>query len=168
MIVSGGVGIGGNLYTNGNVVIQSTTASTNPSTGALVVSGGIGIGGPTYIWGPLTSGSNYFQYANITSYTHGTQTPSTSVIDMGNGNIVWVSSGSPNPLYLPSASKSGEGDWLYIRKLSGSFSITINPNGNNMRDENNNTISTYNMSSAVIELKFIYRGPSSTWYTCLI
>jgi hypothetical protein len=43
--VTGGAGIGGNLYVGGTLFITSTTPSTNTTTGALVVAGGVGIGG---------------------------------------------------------------------------------------------------------------------------
>jgi hypothetical protein len=43
--VTGGAGIGGNLYVGGTLFITSTTPSTNTTTGALVVTGGVGIGG---------------------------------------------------------------------------------------------------------------------------
>jgi hypothetical protein len=62
-VVSGGVGIAGNVYINsntdisgnlsvkssGNVMFKSNTPSTNYSSGALVVSGGVGIAGNVYI-----------------------------------------------------------------------------------------------------------------------
>ena len=51
MVVQGGVGIGGNLYTGGNVIVKNTTASTDISYGALVVQGGVGIGGNLYTGG---------------------------------------------------------------------------------------------------------------------
>lgn len=45
-------------FRGGNVIIQSTTASTSPTTGALVVNGGIGVGGSVY------SGSEFAIYTN--------------------------------------------------------------------------------------------------------
>ena len=62
LLVSGGAGIGGNLYANyvntpsltaTNVAITGLTASTSTNSGALTVAGGVGIGGNTYINGNL-------------------------------------------------------------------------------------------------------------------
>jgi len=51
LIVAGGVGIGGNVYTGGNLRIQSTTPSSSPTTGALIVAGGVGIAGDAHVQG---------------------------------------------------------------------------------------------------------------------
>ena len=51
--VRGGVGIGGNLYQAGILVVQNTATSTSTTTGALRVAGGVGIGGNLYQAGIL-------------------------------------------------------------------------------------------------------------------
>jgi len=51
LVVSGGVGIGGALYTGGIIRFTDTTASTSVSSGALVVSGGVGIAENLYAGG---------------------------------------------------------------------------------------------------------------------
>jgi|688.fasta_scaffold00326_4 hypothetical protein len=75
LIVSGGIGAGGNLYIGGNIVSTSTNStiiyssgsfetlyvtsgipSTNTSSGALVVTGGAAISGDLYLGGILYSG----------------------------------------------------------------------------------------------------------------
>jgi len=48
LVVSGGVGIAGNLYAGGLARLTDTTASTSSITGALVVSGGVGVAGNLY------------------------------------------------------------------------------------------------------------------------
>jgi len=53
LVVTGGIGASGNIYTAGNVVVTASTASTSTTTGALQVTGGVGIGGNTYIAGNL-------------------------------------------------------------------------------------------------------------------
>ena len=45
LVVSGGVGVGGNINSSGITTILNTTASSSTGTGALVVSGGVGVGG---------------------------------------------------------------------------------------------------------------------------
>lgn len=44
-VISGGLGIGGDVYINGALQFGATGASSSPSTGALVIGGGIGING---------------------------------------------------------------------------------------------------------------------------
>jgi len=51
LVVSGGVGVAGNLYADGITRLTNTTESTSATTGALVVSGGVGVGGALYTGG---------------------------------------------------------------------------------------------------------------------
>ena len=51
LVVTGGVGMSGNLYTAGNLRISASTASSSTATGALTVTGGMGVGGNAYIGG---------------------------------------------------------------------------------------------------------------------
>ena len=64
LVVTGGVGIGGNLYVAGNTRITDLTPATSTSTGALVVSGGASIGKDLWVAGNIYS-------ANINSVTYG-------------------------------------------------------------------------------------------------
>lgn len=48
-VVSGGLGVSGNTYVGGNVVVSSGTAATSYSSGALVVTGGVGVSGALYV-----------------------------------------------------------------------------------------------------------------------
>jgi hypothetical protein len=59
LVVSGGVGVGGNLYAGGIVRLTDTTASTSSTTGALVVSGGVGVVGDLNV-----NGTAVFQQGN--------------------------------------------------------------------------------------------------------
>jgi hypothetical protein len=56
LVVTGGVGIGGNLYQNGIHVISNTATSTSTTTGALIVAGGVGIAGNVNIGGSVVGG----------------------------------------------------------------------------------------------------------------
>jgi hypothetical protein len=77
--VSGGVGIGGNLYlggyfNTGNIVnITSTNVANSTSTGALRVSGGAGIGGNLFLGGKIV----------LNSASYGTNDPPTSNVNTG-------------------------------------------------------------------------------------
>ena len=51
LMVSGGIGLGGNIFVGGNINIFSTATSTTTNSGALIVTGGVGIGGNTFIAG---------------------------------------------------------------------------------------------------------------------
>jgi hypothetical protein len=53
LILSGGAGIGKNLYVGGQINSVNTTPSSSTGTGALVVLGGAGIAGAVYIGGQL-------------------------------------------------------------------------------------------------------------------
>lgn len=69
LVVQGGVGIGGILYTNGEIN-ASTSNSTSTTTGALVVAGGAGIGKDVWIGGNLyVGGSTVFSgaFTNLTA-----------------------------------------------------------------------------------------------------
>jgi hypothetical protein len=48
----------------GNVYINATTSSTNPSNGALVIAGGVGIGGNLNVSGDVTFGSSLTSLSN--------------------------------------------------------------------------------------------------------
>ncbi len=94
LIVSGGVGIGGALNVSGNIAgtlstasqpnitsigtltsltssgvvnITNETATTSPSTGALIISGGVGIGGGLNVTGNITGTLTTSNQPNITS-----------------------------------------------------------------------------------------------------
>ena len=57
LVVTGGIGIGGNFYTSGIQRITNSTAASSTTTGALVVTGGVGIGGSLYAGNIFTNGS---------------------------------------------------------------------------------------------------------------
>ncbi|RYE14473.1 MAG: hypothetical protein EOP34_06465, partial [Rickettsiales bacterium] len=65
IVVAGGVGISGSIYTGGIINVTATTASTNATTGALIVAGGVGITGATY-------------HAGVTTVTNTTASTSTT------------------------------------------------------------------------------------------
>jgi len=56
--VAGGVGIGGNVYAGGQVVIQNTVPATIPTVGALTVVGGIGVQGQSAFGGQVVISNN--------------------------------------------------------------------------------------------------------------
>ena len=51
LVITGGMGVSGNVYAGGNLRVSSGTASSNTTTGALVVTGGMGVSGNAYIGG---------------------------------------------------------------------------------------------------------------------
>jgi hypothetical protein len=85
LVVTGGMGIGGNAFIGGTTTITNTTASVSSSSGALVVAGGVGIGQPLFI------GGNLYQNTNaITAFDTGFR----NRIINGDGNIDQRSDGS--------------------------------------------------------------------------
>ena len=104
--VNGGAGIRGNIYTDGNIVINSTVQSTSATTGAITVNGGAGIRGNLNIGGNIsvngdfiiggstvTTGQSTFDTVNIvssvpsTSATTGALRVSSGVGIGGNVNV---------------------------------------------------------------------------------
>jgi hypothetical protein len=89
VVVTGGVGISGNLYTGGIVDITSTQAATNTTSGALQVDGGAGIQGALFAGsiqntpiGSSTPNSGAFTSLNANSAVRLTQNAgSTSTAD---------------------------------------------------------------------------------------
>ena len=55
LVVTGGVGVTGNIFTSGLVTVTSTSTSTSTTTGALRVTGGAGISGNVYTGGFIYS-----------------------------------------------------------------------------------------------------------------
>jgi hypothetical protein len=58
VVVDGGVGIAGQVFTGGAVAVNDTTASTSFSTGSLIVSGGMGVASDMYCGGSIFSSSD--------------------------------------------------------------------------------------------------------------
>jgi hypothetical protein len=65
--VTGGAGITGNLHTNGQVVVGSTSTSTSITTGALLVAGGVGVVGNINVGGGLTCVGDFVVNGNFTT-----------------------------------------------------------------------------------------------------
>jgi len=83
----------------GAVQVNSGTASTSPSTGALVVSGGIGASGGIYSGGAISAGSSVYAVTSMFSpQLYGTSTPSGNILIDGTsnatkGNVILASAG---------------------------------------------------------------------------
>jgi hypothetical protein len=111
LVVAGGVGIGGAVYTNstliaaGNIVAAATTTSTSATTGALVVRGGVGVAGNVYTDKVYTTtgiywagngasfssggggGSPFASNIVITSGTATTNTTTGAIVVTGSGGL---------------------------------------------------------------------------------
>ena len=84
LVVAGGVGIAGNLFTSasawhGNLSITNSTVSTSTTSGALVVAGGVGIAGNIFVGNSLWAGN-----ASITNTT-ATTSGSTGALTVAGG-----------------------------------------------------------------------------------
>ena len=96
LVVTGGMGIGGNAFIGGTTTITNTTTSVSSSTGALVVSGGVGIGGTLNVGADLgISGLTTLTY---TSEKLNTKTSATGTVshDLSTGSVFYHSSISNN------------------------------------------------------------------------
>ena len=78
--VTGGSGIGGNLYVGGDIFTIATNVSTSTATGALLVTGGAGIGGNVNI------GSNLTIASSIIGNTTFTDNSTASQVNINNTN----------------------------------------------------------------------------------
>lgn len=117
LTIGGGLGVAGNVYGGGNIVItgsgtiSSTTASSSTSSGALIVGGGIGAGGNIYNGGNIVCSGNGTFTGTMTvssstassSYTTGALTVAggvgingalyvNSTLNCGNDITAWYSS----------------------------------------------------------------------------
>ena len=94
LVVKGGVGIAGNIYANGNVILgggansnvvaAATTTSTSTTTGALVVRGGVGVAGNVYADRLYTTNGLYWS-GNGVAFSSGGGSPFASNIVITSG-----------------------------------------------------------------------------------
>jgi hypothetical protein len=111
--VSGGVGVGANLYVGG------TTQTTSTSTGALVVSGGVGISGNVYIGGNNTVGNCAF-LSTISEKNVSVTWSATTTVDYRLGGIFWLGSVSSGTTFTVNISNLPS-----ITDTTRSYIITI-------------------------------------------
>jgi hypothetical protein len=68
LVVTGGIGVIGNIWQSGQHIISNATASTSTTSGALVVTGGTGIAGNLIMGGNVVQQSAYYEtYGNISN-----------------------------------------------------------------------------------------------------
>ena len=118
LVVRGGAGIGGALYTGGiidaagNIVADSGVASTSITTGALIVNGGAGISGALYTGGIIDAAGNIVADSGVasTSTTTGALVVNGGAGITGNvfaaGNVVLGSSTTSNVVIAATTSSS--------------------------------------------------------------
>ncbi len=124
----------------GSVVVSSTTASTNSSTGALIVKGGLGVAGNIYSSGTIVTSSNIqgalitATSATITPYIYGSvvsggslRLESTTHVNKGNtiinalGGNVGIGTTTPTALLNPYVNSSLYSQSLFRAQQGGSF-----------------------------------------------
>ena len=114
LVVTGGMGIGGNAFIGGTTTITNTTASVSSSSGALVVAGGVGIGQTLFI------GGNLYQNTNaITAHSTGFR----NRIINGDFNIDQRNSGAT---VVPSSTQNVTDRWKM--NINGSGRVTSGQN----------------------------------------
>jgi hypothetical protein len=116
LIVTGGVGISGEINSGGIVKFTSNTASTGTTSGTLIVTGGMGVSGDIFA-GAITSST-----LEATSNTAATSTTSGALKVAGGAGIVGA-------LYVGgNISNTGVNSVITLTP-SGSGSITLSPSG---------------------------------------
>ena len=113
LVVSGGIGVGRDLWVGGVLEAASTTNSTNTVTGALQVIGGVGIGRDVHIGGTLNVAGGIT--ANITGASSQVQTQSQT------GNASYF------PVFVDSNNPSATAENLFTTS-----SFVINPSTGNV------------------------------------
>ena len=142
LVVSGGVGISGNLYVYGGITatqltiayttitqslitspdiftITNTTPTTSPTTGALVVSGGVGVGGGLFVGGVATATNMYIGIWPVSTSTSGGSAASASTATTAT-NLAGGASGS-----IPIQSAAGQTAFIPI----GTAGYILSSNG---------------------------------------
>ena len=142
LVVSGGVGISGNLYVYGGITatqltiayttitqslitspdiftITNTTPTTSPTTGALVVSGGAGVGGGLFVGGVATATNMYIGIWPVSTSTSGGSAASASTATTAT-NLAGGASGS-----IPIQSAAGQTAFIPI----GTAGYILSSNG---------------------------------------
>ena len=145
LVVSGGVGISGNLYVYGGITatqltiayttitqslitspdiftITNTTPTTSPTTGALVVSGGAGVGGGLFVGGVATATN---LYVGIWPVSTGTTSGSSNITGTNNSFLITNTTPTTSPTTgaLVVSGGAGVGGGLFVGGVSSFIGI---------------------------------------------
>lgn len=93
VVITGGLGIGQDVYIGGIERIVNTTDSTSATTGALAVAGGVGISGALFVGSNVSLGSGLTVSGNITSSTGVLTIPNTTSSNSVSSGAVIISGG---------------------------------------------------------------------------
>jgi len=145
IVVSGGTGIGGNLYVGGGVgitgitTVTNTTNATSTTTGALRVVGGAGIGGNIHIGGSITSNDNV--YSSNSASISSTNTTTVDTFDKTvyrlSKYVIQVSQSTnyqaSEIMILHNGTEAFITEYGVIRSNSNLATFSTDINGNNVR-----------------------------------
>lgn len=129
LTVFGGASIGKNMYVGGDVVLLSTTTSTNASEGALRISGGVGINGNVNILGNTVINGN-LSIMGTTNTIFSTNTLLSDNILVINSGPAGSSDGGILIQRYQTANNTGSGD--VVNDLSDQQETHILPNQSGM------------------------------------
>jgi hypothetical protein len=152
LVVSGGVGIAGNLNIGNSVTVTSTTNSTSTNSGSIVTLGGIGAAGNVYASAFYGDGTNLTNIVasgfsggtvpGLTSFTFtGTGSAATSTttgavrISAGLGVQGRVHAGNFNGVVVPAAA-AAPGANAFVRTDGSGYAYTNYINSNTVNNEN--------------------------------
>ena len=123
MVVAGGVGVTGNLFTsasawNGNLSITNTTAATSTTSGALVVAGGVGVTGNIYVSSNVIAAS--FQPTALSVPPNGMYLPSTNTLGFATNNTQRATIAATGQFLIgTSTAPSGVAVWQVVNNATG-------------------------------------------------
>ena len=141
--VTGGVGVGSNLYVAGLIVSQNVTVSNSTNTGALQIAGGAGIAGSLFVGGAVTatsaviagSGANIYLPTTGGIYNEGTS--GTQVIQVATNNLaqgigLWTAGASYNTFYSSAGINFSTNATIASRTppTTGTVGVSIDLSGN--------------------------------------
>jgi hypothetical protein len=126
LVVAGGIGVGGNIYSGGIHVIQNSTNASSTTTGALIVQGGAGIAGNAYIGGNVYTNGSIILPTSIQEFT---ATGGQTLFTIAGGYTVGTIQVFANGVQLASSdytASNGTSVSLNTPRVSGDIIRTVN------------------------------------------
>lgn len=152
IVVTGGVGMSGNQYIGGQLVVTNGTASTGTTTGAAIITGGVGVGGALYVGGVLGAGGGT---SGIIGYTAVSTTQTLSDAD----RYYIATNTFAITLTLPATTTTGRTIVIADGANFQTNNVTIGRNGRNIGGLAENLV--LNVRGSRVEL--VYVGTGTDW-----
>jgi len=153
--VTGGVGVGSNLYVAGLIVSQNVTVSNSTNTGALQIAGGVGVAGSIFVGGAVTAtsaviaGSRANIYLPTTGGVYNEGVSGNQVVQITTNNLaqgigLWTAGANYNTLYSSGGINFSTNATLTSRTAptTGTVGVVIDLAGNLLAKSGTQTLDT--------------------------